>query len=220
MGTKITGMLVDVLLDLETDFTIRRRVPRVLALLPSMRSVEGLFAALEDHRFEVRFYSGRALYLLLRDHPHLKIPGEQVWAAINRELSLQKSLRDTQRLLESRDLRRDKEWYFDDQLLDRADQNLEHLFTLLALLLPADAVRIAFRALHTDDRLLQGTAFEYLESATPAPTRHLLLPLLEVDAQKGRRSRAAGGELANLLATRARVNETLKLDPHAMESRR
>jgi serine/threonine protein kinase len=52
------------------------------------------------------------------------------------------------------------------------------------------------------------------------PTRHLLLPLLEVDAQKRRRSRAAGGELANLLATRARVNETLKLDPHPMESRR
>ena len=147
-------------------------------------------------------------------------PGERVWAAINRELSLQKSLRDTQRLLESRDSRRDKEWYFDDQLLDRANQNLEHLFTLLALLLPADAVRIAFRALHTDDRLLQGTAFEYLESATPALTRHLLLPLLEVDAQKRRRSRAAGGELANLLATRARVNETLKLDPRAMESRR
>jgi hypothetical protein len=29
---------------------------------PSMRSEEGLFAALEDHRFEVRFYSGRGLY--------------------------------------------------------------------------------------------------------------------------------------------------------------
>jgi len=185
-----------------------------------MRSVDGLFAALEDHRFEVRFYSGRALYLLLRDHPHLKIADERVWTAINRELSLQKSLRDTQHLLESRDLRRDKEWYFDTQLLDRAQQNLEHLFTLLALLLPADAVRIAFRALHTDDRRLQGTAFEYLESATPAPTRHLLLPLLEVDAQNRVHAKAADGALANLLATRAQVNETLKLDPRAMESRR
>ena len=220
MGPKITGMLVDSLLDLETDFTIRRRVPRILALLPSMRSVEGLFAALEDHRFEVRFYSGRALYLLLKDHPHLKLADEQVWAAIDRELSRQKSLRDTQRLLESRDLLRDKEWYFDDQLLDRAHQNLEHLFTLLALLLPADAVRVAFRALHTDDPRLQGTAFEYLESATPAPTRHLLLPLLEVDAQKRRHSVAAGDELKNLFASRARVNESLQLEPNAVESRR
>ena len=220
MGARITGMLLDVLLDLEADFTIRRRVPRVLALLPSIRSVEGLFAALEDHRFEVRFYSARALYLLLKDHPDLKISDERVWAAINRELSLQKSLRDTHRLLESRDLQRDKEWYFDDQLLDRAHQKLEHLFTLLALLLPADAVHIAFRALHTDDRLLQGTAFEYLESATPAPTRQLLLPLLEVDARNNPDSGGADGALTNLLATQARVNETLHLDPHAMEARR
>jgi AAA family ATP:ADP antiporter len=219
MGTKITGMLVDVLLDLETDFTIRRRVPRVLALLPSMRTVEGLFAALDDHRFEVRFYSGRALYLLLRDHAHLRISDERVWAAINRELSLQKSLRDTQRLIESRDLRRDKEWYFDTELLDRARQNLEHLFTLLALLLPADAVRVAFRALHTDDRQLQGTAFEYLESATPASTRHLLLPLLEVDSQNRTPAGAADGALASLLATQVQVNETLKIDPRPMESR-
>src|SRR5262249_31636935 len=53
MGSAITGMLVDVLLDPERDFTVRRRVPRVLAFVPSMRSVEGLFAALEDQRFEV-----------------------------------------------------------------------------------------------------------------------------------------------------------------------
>src|SRR5213079_2084413 len=67
MGRNITGMLVDVLLDPGHDFTIRRRVPRVLAFVPSMRAVDGLFAALEDQRFEVRFYSARALYLLLRD---------------------------------------------------------------------------------------------------------------------------------------------------------
>src|SRR5262249_18353197 len=40
MGPAITGMLVDVLLDPNRDFTVRRRVPRVLAFVPSMRSVE------------------------------------------------------------------------------------------------------------------------------------------------------------------------------------
>src|SRR5262249_11287054 len=146
------------LLDPDYDFTVRRRVPRVLAFLPSMRSVEGLFAALEDQRFEVRFYSGRALYLLLRDHTGLSVAPDRVWAAINREVSLQQSVWRTHRLLDSRDSG-DKEWFFDEELRDRADRNLEHLFTLLALLLPMDAVRIAFRALHTDDRQLKGTAF-------------------------------------------------------------
>jgi len=54
MGSAIAGTLADALLDTDRDFTIRRRVPRVLAFVPSARSVEALFAALQDQRFEVR----------------------------------------------------------------------------------------------------------------------------------------------------------------------
>jgi hypothetical protein len=218
MGARITGMLIDVLLDPDREFAVRRRVPRVLALVPSARSVEGLFAALEDQRFEVRFYSGRALYLLAKDHPELAVASDRVWAAVNRELSLQKSVWQSHRLLDSRDAN-DKAWFFDEELMDRADRNLEHLFTLLAILLPGDAVRIAFRALHTDDRQLKGTAFEYLESATPTHTRHLLLPLLEADAEARLRSTATNGALARLMASQARVNRSLSLTPHSMEAR-
>jgi hypothetical protein len=219
MGKKITGMLLDVLLDPNGDFVIRRRLPKVLAHMTSRRSVEGLFAALEDQRFEVRFYSGRALYLLFRDHPELSVSSERVWAAVNRELSLQRSVWDSHHLLDPR-ASQEKDWFFDDQLLDRADWNLEHLFTLLALLLPVDAVRIAFRALHTDDRQLKGTAFEYLESATPSDTRQLLLPLLEADAESRLREAASGLTLEKLMASGAKVNQTLKLDTQTMEARR
>ena len=219
IGRKITGMLVDALLDTDRDFVIRRRLPRVLAYVPSARSVDGLFAALGDSRFEVRFYAGRALYLLLKDHPDLAVPAERVWAAVNRELSSQRPIWESHRLLDRRSAH-ETDWFFDDQLLDRADRNLEHLFTLLALLLPGDAVRIAFRALHSDDRQLKGTAFEYLESATPADTRQLLLPLLEADAENRSRVPAAGHALENLLASKAQVNESLKLRPLEMEAKR
>ena len=106
MGVKITGMLVDALLDTDRDFVIRRRVPRVLVDLPSARCVDGLFAALEDARFEVRFYAGRALFLLLKDHPGLSIPPERAWEAVNRELSLQRSGWNSHRLLDSSRLAR------------------------------------------------------------------------------------------------------------------
>ena len=200
MGVKITGVLLDALLDTERDFVIRRRVPRVLVNLPSSRCVDGLYAALQDGRFEVRFYAGRALFLLLKNHPNLSISPERVWEAVNRELSLQRSGWNSHRLLDPRGSQ-EVQWFFDDKLLDRADRNLEHLFTLLALLLPEGAVRIAFRALHTDDSQLKGTAFEYLESATPASTRELLLPLLEADAEIRSRAVANGRALENLLAT-------------------
>lgn len=216
MGPKITGMLVDALLDTERDFVIRRRIPRVLAYLPSARSVDGLFAVLQDSRFEVRFYAGRALYLLLKDRPDLAVPPERVWSVVNWELSLQRPIWESHRLLDRRGARK-TDWFFDDQLLDRADRNLEHLFTLLALLLPGDAVRIAFRALHTEDQQLKGTAFEYLESATPPETRQLLLPVLEADAENRSRVTGAGDALENLLASKAQVNERLTLQPLEME---
>jgi hypothetical protein len=219
MGSKITGMLIDVLLDSKGDFVIRRRLPKVLAFMPSRRSVEGLFAALEDQRFEVRFYAGRALYLLFRDHPELAVSSERVWAAVNREVSLQRSVWDNHRLLDPR-ASQEKDWFFDDQLLDRSDPNLEHLFTLLALLLPVDAVRIAFRALHTDDRQLKGTAFEYLESATPSDTRQLLLPLLEANSENRSHAAASDLTLERLMASGAKVNQNLKLETRTMEARR
>ena len=53
---------------------------------------------------------------------------------------------------------------------------------------------------------LKGTAFEYLESATPPDTRQLLLPLLEADAEGRRRSADAERPLHDLLASKARVN--------------
>lgn len=208
MAPKIVGLLVDVLLDPEQDFAIRRRVPRVLALVPSSRSVDGLLAALDDQRFEVRFYCARALYLVLRDHPELSVPQERVWAAINRELSLQKSVWQSHRLLDSRDAQ-DADWFFDEQLQDRADRNLEHLFTLLALLLPVEAVRTAFRALHTDDRHLKGTAFEYLETATPPDTQRLLLQVLEADAEYRASTRDSKDALTRLLQSQAQINLSL-----------
>ena len=214
MGAKITGALVDALLDPERDFVIRRRLPRVLAFLPSNRSVEGLTAALGDSRFEVRFYAGRALYLLLKEYPGISIEPERVWTAVNRELSLQRPVWNGHRLLDHRDAQ-ETQWFFDDELLDRADWNLEHLFTLMGLLLPEEAVRVAFRALHTNDSQLKGTALEYLEIATPTETRQLLLPLLENHAEI--RSHVPGGSaLENLLATTGRVNRSLNL--RALES--
>ena len=217
MAPKIVGLLIDALLDPEQDFAIRRRVPRVLALVPSSRAVDGLLAALDDQRFEVRFYAARALYLVLRDHPELSVPQERIWAAVNRELSLQKSVWQGHRLLDNRDAR-DADWFFDEQLQDRADRNLEHIFTLLALLLPVVAVRTAFRALHTDDRYLKGTAFEYLETATPPDTRRPLLQVLEADAKYRASTPGSDDALAHLLQSQAQINLSLGSLPPKLQA--
>jgi hypothetical protein len=154
--------------------------------------------------------------LLLKNHPRLSILPDRAWEAVNRELSLQRSGWNSHRLLDHRGSQ-EVQW-FDDKLLDRADRNLEHLFTLLALLLPEGAVRIAFRALHTNDSQLKGTAFEYLESGTPPATRQLLLPMLEADAEIRSCAATDASALENLLA-RPAANQS-KFESRTNRSRR
>ena len=57
----ITGQLTDFLVDPRQPLQVRRRIPRILATVPSWRTVQGLFAGLEDRRFEVRVQAGCAL---------------------------------------------------------------------------------------------------------------------------------------------------------------
>jgi hypothetical protein len=213
MGPKITGMMINVLLDPKREFAIRRRLPRVLAYIPSSRSVEGLLAAVGDRRFEARFYAARALSLILRDQPDLAPPSDRIWAVVNGEVDVHTSERHNRRLLDARDSR----WYFDEELRDRAGLNLEHLFTLLSLALPVEAVRIAFRALHTTDRQLRGAALEYLESATPPVTRRRLLNLLEAEPAS-RAPVAAPDALHRLLLSSDEVTKSLSLPAVAQRS--
>jgi hypothetical protein len=200
MGVKITGVLVDALLDTERDFVIRRRVPRVLVDLPSPRCVDGLFTALQDGRFEVRFCGGRALFFLLKNHPSLSISPERAWEAINRELSLQRSGWSSHRLLDHRDSQ-ETQWFFDDKLLDRADRNLEHLFTLLALLL-TEGSRPDCLSRAPYGRL---SSKEPLSSIWKARRRRLransCCRCLRPDAEIQSRAVANGRALENLLAT-------------------
>jgi hypothetical protein len=67
----------------------------------------------------------------------------------------------------------------DEVLRTRANRSLEHVFTLLALVLSRQHLTIAFRALHTNEPMLRGTALEYLETALPDRIREGLWPYLE-----------------------------------------
>jgi hypothetical protein len=66
------------------------------------------------------------------------------------------------------------------------------VFTLLALVLPADPVQVAFRGLQADDANLRGTALEYLDGVLPPAIRARLWPSLE--NLQGVKRRAARNE--------------------------
>lgn len=207
------GQLVDALLDSDEEFTIRRRLPSVLAHARSRRAVEGLLEALGDRRFEVRFRCGRALAKLGAADPSLAVDAERVYAAVLREVAVDRQVWESQRLLDRPDEEDEGAGFVDEVLRDRASRSLEHVFTVLSLVLPAQPLRVAFRGLHTDDQLLRGTALEYLETALPPGVRDKLWPFLD---DRPRRPSERARPREEIVADLLRSNESIALNLAAL----
>ncbi|HWP37921.1 MAG TPA: hypothetical protein VNL18_10260 [Gemmatimonadales bacterium] len=209
VASRMTGQLVDRLLDPDEEFAIRRRIPLVLAASPTARAVEGLLLALEDQRFEVRYRAGRALNHLLATNPNLRVDRDRVIAAVLREVAVDRGVWESRRLL---DRHEDEEWspVLDELVRDRANRSLEHVFTMLALLLPREPLKVAFRGLHTSDAVLRGTALEYLETALPPAVRRQLWPFLEDDRPASPDKRPSNEIVADLLRSRLSIQVNLE----------
>jgi hypothetical protein len=203
-----TGQLVDVLLDPDQPFAVRRRIPRVFTAASTQRAADGLLMGLVDRRFEVRFQCGCALEYISSKNPSIEIPSAKVIEAVARELKVGKKVWESHRLLDRAEEMTGSA-FVDDTLRDRADRTLEHLFRLLSFILPKEPLRVAYRGLHTDDQYLRGTALEYLATVLPAEIRDRLWPFLE-----DRRSRPRPEErsLEEVVATLLRLHESIELN--------
>jgi hypothetical protein len=169
VAKRIPGQLVDALLDAERPLRLRRRVPRVLRACPDRRAVRGLADALTDPQIELRLRSALALRDLTQQDPSLRPPKRVILEAAERELE------------------------------QRQAGALEHVFTLLSLVLDSDALDLARRALSGNDDKLRGTALEYLEHVVPEPVRSGLWPHLQAGRLLRPAQKRAAAELADEL---------------------
>jgi ATP:ADP antiporter, AAA family len=208
--SRAVGQLVDGLLDQEQDFAVRCRIPRILAYSASQRAVDGLTTALEDTRFEIRYYSCRALEFLHRAGGSLRFNKQAGMAAIERELAIPHPLREGRLLLDKGGDSADQSRFLDDVLKGRADKSLEHIFSLLALELPREPLRVAFRAFHSDDKMLRGLALEYLESNLSGKIVSELAKLAEA-APTATTRRAREEVLNELMASQQSVLLTIRI---------
>lgn len=177
-GERHTGMMIDALLDEETDFAIRRRVPRVLGRFSSQRTLDGLVAGLKDTRFEVRYQCSRAIDRMKQAHSHLLVDPHTVFAVVENELSVARPVWESRHLLDQLEST-DAFQFLDDQLRDRSDRSLEHVFSLLAAVLPREPLKVSFRALHSEDHILRGLAMEYMDSILPENLRERMRTMIK-----------------------------------------
>lgn len=174
-GGRLTGQLVDALLDAGQDPVVRRRIPRVLKAVPSQRAADGLLEGLATERFDVRYRCGRALLGLQARHSALTVPRQKVLDAALREAG---------------------------QATDSGRQ-LDHVFTLLALVLDREPLETALRALRTGDDGLRGTALEYLDNVLPVSLREKLWARLGAAAPPAPSGRSAAEIRDELLRSTA-----------------
>lgn len=203
VATAETARLVAHLLDRDEDFAVRRRLVQVFANHPSQEAFGGLVRALEDPRFEVRYRAGRALTRMVSLQPGLEIQRETVIATVLREVAVERGVWESRQLLDQVD----EDWSAGEAevVRDRATRSLEHVFTLLSLILPAETVRLAFYGIHTNDPQLRGTALEYLETVLPEPIRDRLWPFLELERRRPRDRKSGDQALEALLASRESI---------------
>ncbi|MDB4957954.1 MAG: hypothetical protein JWO36_5523 [Myxococcales bacterium] len=183
IARKCTGMLVDALLDPERDITVRRRVPAVLVQGEPTLAAWGLWRGLADASFEVRYRCGVALSRLGATGKLPQITPEEVYELVRRELLVDKQVWQSHRLLDDLVAATELEGKGEEGILHHAGSGLEHVFTMLGLVLPPEPLRIALHAVQTDDPTLRGTALEYLESILPADVRAQLWPLLQGESE-------------------------------------
>jgi hypothetical protein len=211
------GGFTDALLDPNQPFAVRRRLARVFSVCVSQRAADGLLAALDDLRFEVRFQCARSLAAIMEKNPRVRIDANKVYDVVHREVAVGRPVWEGHRLLDSVDDPDDVKTFLDDYLKGRASQSLTHVFTLLSLVLPMEPLRIAFRGLHTSDPNLRGTSLEYLEGVLPPAIRARLWPFLENRPGAARGSRPRSEILADLL--RSNQSITLNLEELKQQAR-
>jgi HEAT repeat protein len=207
------GQLTDALLNADEDFAIRRRIPRVLAHCRSARAVEGLMRGLADSRFEVRFSCGRGLSRICSIDEALRPPVESVYTATLREITIAERLSEMPRVLDQYEDHADST--STRTLWNSTDIRLEHIFRLLSLSLHREPLHIAFRALHTNDTYLRGTALEYLESILPTGIRERLLEFIEGPFRPIAKGRPTDNILEELLKSRQHIEQELSFGGRA-----
>jgi predicted MFS family arabinose efflux permease len=208
LGPRITGQLVDALTDRQLDASARRRITRVLRGLRSQPAVEGLVQGLSDERFDVRYDCGLALARMLERDSQLTVPAQPVLDAVRSELAIERRILDAEPHLDPLDDDADAP-IFESVLRDRASRGLEHVFTILSLMLDRDPLRMAFRALTAGDEVLRGTALEYLENVLPAEIRDALWPYVTGRRRPARATQRSAQEVLKDLLEREGITRAI-----------
>ena len=169
------GMLIDAMVNPNTDFVVRRRLPRILATVPVRRSLDGLLIGLDDARFEVRYYSSRAMTRILTNNPALSVDPARVIAVIERELLVPPQRWHGYKLLDRPETEAPAEH---PDIRDEGSTYLKYLTSLLSAIIAPEPLDAAVHGVRSTDAGVRGLAREYLNQVLPSAVLDRLTALI------------------------------------------
>lgn len=194
LAPRVLGQLTDALLDPDVPLAARCRIPSVIEVVHSPRARDALLLGLEDAEFAVRFSCARTLVRFTRRSRSLMLPEDVVYAVVLRELGADEATwRGQTHVSGTADSTADVD---EDELLV---PSLQHVFTLLSLVLDGDALQLALAGVVSDEASQRGTALEYLENVLPTEVREALWDRLGVTEPVERSQRSPKELLGALL---------------------
>ena len=226
MGRTSLPDLVKAVADEQTNFVIRRRLPRVLAKINETVADDTLLIGLTGTRFEVRYRS--AIALMHRRKAALKLSSGDwqaaLWNAIRFEVSRERAVWGFQRLLDHELEEQDTDDLVKQRVGIRGELSLEHTFRLLALVLDPEHIRTSFHGIILKDEKLKSLSLEYLEHILPADIRDRLWPFIGdiSEYQRAKSARPLEAVVSDLMTTGATLfgdEESKKALKKALESK-
>jgi hypothetical protein len=175
VAPRVTGQLVDALLDPSLERVVRRRIPRILKACATARAAEGLQAALDDPAFDIRAAAAAALAAIHERSAVVRTTRDEVLQRVRRELDSGETV----------------------------ERQIPQIYALLSLALERGPLQIAWAAMKGEDRSLRGTALEYLANVLPEDVFKRLRSLFGAFTWTAEPVPRPVSELANELRTSA-----------------
>jgi hypothetical protein len=175
VAERVTGTLSDALSDTSRDVVVRRRIPRVLERCASPRAVRTLIDGLFDPELDVRHQSALALLRIQELGAGVTLPRDRIVDALESEVA------HTRKPVSHRargDTLDEQPGFGPEISRSRVRHDVEHVMTLLALVLEREHVQLAYHALYAEEPAIRGTALEYLDNVLPERVKVRVLELV------------------------------------------
>jgi AAA family ATP:ADP antiporter len=177
-GGGVIDVLAHFLCDRGEHAWVRRHVPATLARFPTQRSMDALFAALDDPDGFLRYKIIEAIETLHRDHPDLAFTSATVEALVFRESARYFTYLTLRHHLVQQDAAAPASLLV-RALDDKLARTLDRLYRLLGLVYPWKDIADARYSIEHGDARTHGRALEYLDNRLSGAMRKRVMPIID-----------------------------------------